>query len=220
MIETLIVDDHDILRAGLKHILAESGDIVVAGEAGDGFEALAKLRAGRWDAMVLDMSMPGRSGVELIKQIKQEFPRLPILILSMHREDVYAVRALKAGASGYLCKDNAESQLAPAIRKVAGGGLFISAAVAERLAADMLKGGKAADAPRHTLLSDREYEVFGHLVGGAGLTEIGRRLHLSVKTVSTHKTRILEKLGLGNTAELVRYAIRHGLLAEHEDRRP
>ena len=218
MIQTLIVDDHDILRAGLKHILAESGDIVVTAEAGNGIEALAKLRAGRWDAMVLDMSMPGRSGVELIKQIKQEFPRLPILILSMHREDVYAVRALKAGAAGYLCKDNAEAQLAQAIRKVAGGGLFINPAVAERLAADMLRGVDA-DVPRHTQLSDREYEVFGHLVAGEGLTEIGRQLHLSVKTVSTHKTHILEKLGLANTAELVRYAMRHNLLPEQDDRR-
>ena len=216
MIETLIVDDHDILRAGLKHILAETGDIVVTAEAGNGNDALAKLRAGRWDAMVLDMSMPGRSGVELIKQIKQEFPRLPVLILSMHREDIYAVRALKAGASGYLCKDNAEAQLAQAIRKVAGGGLFISPAVAERLAVDMLHG-VSADAPRHAQLSDREYEVFDRLIAGEGLTDIGRQLNLSVKTVSTHKTHIFEKLGVGNTAELVRYAIRHGLLPEQDE---
>lgn len=216
MIETIIVDDHDILRAGLKHILADSGDIAVTAEAGNGNEALARLRSGRWDAMVLDMSMPGKSGVELIKQIKQEFPRLPILILSMHREDIYAVRAFKAGASGYLCKDNAEAQLAQAIRKVAGGGVFISPAVAERLAMDMMQGNKS-DAPPHTQLSDREYEVFQHLVAGEGLTDIGRRLNLSVKTVSTHKTRIMEKLQVTNTAELVRYAMRHGLTAEQDE---
>jgi DNA-binding NarL/FixJ family response regulator len=218
MINIIIVDDHDILRAGLKHILADTADIAVTAEASNGNEALAKVRTGNWDAMVLDMSMPGRSGIELIKQLKHEFPKLPILILSMHREDVYAVRAFKAGVSGYLCKDNAEAQLAQAIRKVAGGGLFISQAVAERLAADKLQGGSAG-APRHTQLSDREYEVFGHLVAGEGLTEIGRRLHLSVKTVSTHKTHILEKLGLANTAELVRYAMCHDLLVEPEEPR-
>lgn len=215
MIDILIVDDHDILRAGLKHILSETGDIAVTAEAGNGVEALARLRSGRWDAMVLDMSMPGKSGVDLIRQIKQEFPKLPILVLSMHREDIYAVRAFKAGAAGYLCKDNAEAQLAQAIRKVAGGGVFISPAVAEKLAVDMLQG-HTPDAPPHAQLSDREYEVFQHLVAGEGLTEIGRQLNLSVKTVSTHKTRIMEKLGLGNTAELVRYAMRHGLLADQD----
>ncbi|MDK9724634.1 MAG: response regulator transcription factor [Sterolibacteriaceae bacterium MAG5] len=215
MIDILIVDDHDILRAGLKHILSETGDIAVTAEAGNGIEALARLRNGRWDAMVLDMSMPGKSGVDLIRQIKQEFPKLPILVLSMHREDIYAVRAFKAGAAGYLCKDNAEAQLAQAIRKVAGGGVFISPAVAEKLAVDMLQG-HTLDALPHAQLSDREYEVFQHLVAGEGLTEIGRQLNLSVKTVSTHKTRIMEKLGLGNAAELVRYAIRHGLLADQD----
>ena len=215
MIDILIVDDHDILRAGLKHILSETGDIAVTAEAGNGVEALARLRSGRWDAMVLDMSMPGKSGVDLIRQIKQEFPKLPILVLSMHREDIYAVRAFKAGAAGYLCKDNAEAQLAQAIRKVAGGGVFISPAVAEKLAVDMLQGHNP-DALPHTQLSDREYEVFQHLVAGEGLTDIGRQLNLSVKTVSTHKTRIMEKLGLGNTAELVRYAMRHGLLADQD----
>ncbi|CAG0997105.1 Response regulator UvrY [Rhodocyclaceae bacterium] len=215
MIEILIVDDHDILRAGLKHILSETGDIAVTAEAGNGVDALAKLRRGRWDAMVLDMSMPGKSGVDLIRQIKQEFPKLPILVLSMHREDIYALRAFKAGAAGYLCKDNAEAQLAQAISKVAGGGVFISPAVAEKLAMDMLQG-HTLDAHPHAQLSDREYEVFQHLVAGEGLTDIGRQLNLSVKTVSTHKTRIMEKLGLGNTAELVRYAIRHGLLADQD----
>lgn len=217
MIDIIIVDDHDILRAGLKHILADTPDIAVTAEAGNGNEALAKVRTGSWDAMVLDMSMPGRSGIELIKQLKHEFPKLPILILSMHREDVYAVRAFKAGASGYLCKDNAEAQLAQAIRKVAGGGMFISPAVAEKIAVGMLQGG-APDAPPHAQLSDREYQIFQHIVGGEGLTEIARQLNLSVKTVSTYKTRILEKLRLANASELVRYAVQHDLIPEKSER--
>jgi len=210
MIRILIADDHDILRAGLKHILQDSGDIVVAGEAGDGHEALAQVRSGKWDAMVLDLSMPGKSGIELIKQIKSEFPKLPILILSMHKEDLYAVRALKAGASGYLCKDSAETLLAQAIRKVAGGGLFINQAVAEKLAVEMLSGS-GSGAP-HSRLTDREYQVFLLVARGLGVTDIGRELNLSVKTVSTHKARILEKMDLANTAELIRYAIRHKLI--------
>lgn len=209
MIHILIADDHDILRAGLKHILADSGDIVVAGEAGNGIEALGLLRSGQWDAIVLDLTMPGRNGIELIKQIKGEFPKLPILILSMHKEDIYAVRALKAGASGYLCKDNAETQLAEAIRKVVGGGLFINQSVSEKLTMDILQG-RHNQLP-HNRLTDREYQIFLLLVQGLGVSEIGRQLSLSVKTVSTHKASILAKMGLGNTAELVRYAIQHRL---------
>lgn len=211
MIRLLIVDDHAILRTGLKHILAESADIVVAGEAGNGSEALAMLRDERWDAMVLDMSMPGRSGIELIKQIKAEYPKLPILVLSMHKEDLYAVRTLRAGASGYLCKDNAEPLLEQAIRKVAGGGLFINAELAEKLAVGMLAG--TSDAPPHTRLSDREYQIFEYLVAGKGVTDIAHDINLSVKTVSTYKSRIMQKLDLANAADLVRYAIRHELVA-------
>ena len=212
MIRILIVDDHAILRAGLKHILADCADIVVAGEAGDGFEALAKMRTEKWDAVVMDMTMPGKSGIELIKQMKSENPKLPILVLSMHKEDIYAVRTLKAGASGYLCKDNAEPQLEQAIRKVAAGGLFINPAVAEKLAMGMLS--HASDAPPHTRLSDREYQIFQYIVGGRGVTDISRELNLSVKTVSSYKTRVMQKMGLANAAELVRYAIRHGLAVE------
>lgn len=212
MIRILIADDHDILRAGLKHILQESRDIVVAGEASDGHEALAQVRSGKWDAVVLDMSMPGKSGIELIKQIKLEFPKLPILILSMYKEDLYAVRALKAGASGYLCKDNAETLLAQAIRKVAGGGLYINQAVAEKLAVEMLTGG--GEGSPHARLTDREYQVFLLIARGLGVTEIGRELNLSVKTVSTHKARILEKMNLGSAGELIHYAIRHELVDE------
>lgn len=209
MIRILIVDDHAILRAGLKHLLSEAGDIVVAGEAGNGVDALQLVRGSSWDAMVLDMSMPGKSGVELIRQIKAESPRLPILVLSMHAEDIYAVRALRAGAAGYLCKDNAETQLEAAIRKVAGGGRYITPAVAEQLAAELTGG--TADALPHTRLSDREYQVFRYIAAGLGVTEIGNALNLSVKTVSTHKAHLMQKMGFVNTAELIQYAIRHGL---------
>lgn len=215
MINVLIADDHAILRAGLKHLLSESADIVVAGEAGNGADALSLVRSGSWDAMVLDMTMPGKSGIELIKQIKAESPRLPILVLSMHAEDIYAVRALRAGAAGYLCKDNAETQLEQAIRKVAAGGLYITPTVAENLAAEML--GNVAETPPHTRLSDREYQVFRFVAAGLGLTEIGARLNLSVKTVSTHKAHIMQKMGLANTSELIQYALRHGLLDQNTE---
>lgn len=215
MIRILIADDHGILRAGLKHILSDCSDIEVAGEACDGHETLAQVRSGTWDTLVLDLSMPGRSGIDLIKQIKGEFPKLPILILSMHKEDIYAVRTLKAGASGYLCKDNAETQLADAIRKVASGGLFINSSVAEKLTREMLSGGQEA-AP-HTRLTDREYQIFFLVVRGQGVTHIARQLNLSVKTVSTHKASILSKMNLNNTADLIHYAIRHQLINEQDN---
>jgi DNA-binding NarL/FixJ family response regulator len=215
MIRILIADDHAILRAGLKHLLADATDIAVAGEASNGAEALALARATPCDALLLDMTMPGRSGIELIRQIKDEKPKLPILILSMHKEDIYAVRALRAGASGYLCKDNAESQLEAAIRKVAGGGLYINQAVAERLAQEMV-GGNAKVLP-HTQLSDREYQVFRDIAAGLGVTEISQRLNLSVKTVSTHKARLMQKMGFANTAELIQYAVKHELLDQASD---
>lgn len=212
MIRILIADDHAILRAGLKHLLSDYSDISVGGEAGDGHEALAKAQAEHWDVILLDMTMPGKSGIDLIKQLKQTVPKLPILVLSMHKEDVYAIRALKAGASGYLCKDNAEEQLVSALRKVAGGGLYITATVAEKLANDMLHGDPR-DTPPHTRLSDREYQIFQLIAAGESVTEIAQELNLSVKTISTHKTHILEKMGCTNVADLVRYAIRHGLLS-------
>ena len=212
MIKILIADDHAILRAGLKHMLSEYPDITVGGEASDGHEALAKAQAEEWDVMLLDMTMPGKSGIDLIKQLKLLVPRLRILILSMHKEDVYAVRALKAGASGYLCKDNAEEQLVAALRKVAAGGLFITTTVAEKLALDVLQGD-TQDVPPHTRLSDREYQIFQAIVAGASVSDIAQQLNLSVKTVSTHKTHIQEKMGCDSVADLVRYAIQHELLA-------
>lgn len=213
MIRILIVDDHAILRAGLKHLLSESADIVVAGEAANGVDALTLARSGAWDAMVLDMTMPGKSGIELIKQIKAENAKLPVLVLSMYAEDIYAVRALRAGASGYLCKDNAESQLEQAIRKVAAGGLYINPAVAEKLAVEVLgTTGNTTEALPHTRLSDREYEVLRHIAAGVGVTEISRLLNLSVKTVSTHKAHAMQKMGFANTAELIQYALKHNLV--------
>ena len=214
MIRILIADDHTILRDGLKQILSECRDMVVAGEADNGLEALKKVREEEWDVVVLDMSMPGKSGIELVKQMKSEKPKLPILILSMHKEDQYAVRTLKAGASGYLCKDSASAQLVSAIRKVASGGIFISPEVAEKLAHGLRP---MSDAPPHTLLSDREYQVFMMLVQGKGLTEIAADLSLSVKTVSTHKTRIQEKMNADNLSALIKYAIKHDLLADEDD---
>jgi DNA-binding NarL/FixJ family response regulator len=204
MIRVLIADDHKIVRDGLKGILAATADIEVAAEAAGGDEALALVRANDYDVALIDMSMPGLSGIDLVKRLRAEKPKLRLLVLSMHGEHQYAARALKAGAAGYLTKDSASEQLLGAIRKVAAGGVHIS----EAAAASLVSQQKAS----HEALSDREFEVMRLLVEGLGPTEIGERLHLSVKTVSTHKTRILEKLNLGSTAELVRYALEHKLL--------
>lgn len=208
MIRVVIADDHTIVREGLRQLLAAAGDIEVVAEAVDGFEVLARARSADFDVLVLDMSMPGKSGVELIRQLRTEKPKLRIVVLTMHQEHQYAVRAIKAGASGYLTKDGASAQLVHAIRKVAAGGAFISAEVAEQLAHQAQGAGAAAP---HEVLSDREFEVLRLLAAGVSLTEIGDRLHLSVKTISTHKSHILEKLALANQTELIRYAIAHGL---------
>lgn len=209
MIRVLLADDHAVVRAGLREILADTGDIRVAGEATNGQEALARVREQEFDVAVLDMSMPGRNGIELIKLVKAEKPGIRILVLSMHSEAQYAVRAIRAGASGYLGKESAADELVAAIRRIAGGGAYVSPETAERLALD---AGRASNAPPHTLLSDREYQVFQLIANGATVGEIARQLSLSVKTVSTHKTRILEKMGLANQAELIRYALEHKLL--------
>jgi len=205
MIRVLIADDHSIVRDGLKRILAASGDLEVAGEAASGEAALALVKANDYDVAMLDLSMPGLSGIDLIKRLKLEKPKLRILVLSMHGEQQYAARALKAGAAGYLNKDSASSLLLGALRKIAAGGVHIG----EAAAASLLQASAASP---HETLSDREFEVMRLLVEGLGPTEIAERLHLSVKTVSTHKTRILEKLNLGSTAELVRYAMEHRLV--------
>jgi DNA-binding NarL/FixJ family response regulator len=192
------------VRDGLKRILAATPDLEVAGEAADGDAALALVKENDYDVVMLDMSMPGLSGLDLIKRLRAEKPKLRILVLSMHHESQYAARVLKAGAAGYLNKDSASEVLLGALRKVAAGGVHIGDAAA----ASLLQAGEKP----HQALSDREFEVMRLLVEGLGPTEIGERLHLSVKTVSTHKTHILEKLGLGSIAELVRYALEHKLV--------
>ena len=209
MIRVLIADDHTIVREGLKQLLLAASGLEVAGEARDGHEVLERVRNGDFDVLLLDMSMPGKSGMELIRLVKSERPKLRILVLSMHAENQYAVRAVKAGASGYLTKDSAARDLVSAIRKVASGGAFISPEVAEALA---LSAMPQAEGPPHASLSDREYQVFRLLVGGKTVSDIAAELNLSSKTISTHKARLMEKMGLGNQAELVRYAIRHGLV--------
>lgn len=209
MIRILVADDHTLVREGLKQILSSAQDMLVAAEAVDGDQALLRVRTGEFDLALIDMSMPGLSGIELIKRLKLEKPKLRILVLSMHGEQQYAVRAYKAGASGYLTKDSASSQLVEAIRKIAAGGVYISAAAAEQLALGAMRNDAALP---HTALSDREFEVFRLIVAGISLTEIADGLHLSVKTVSTHKTHILQKMSMSGTAELVRYALEHQLL--------
>jgi len=211
VIRVLLADDHAIVRAGLKEILADTGDITVAAEATNGQEVMARVRGADFDVAVLDMSMPGRSGIELIKQVKDEKPRLRILVLTMHSEEQYAVRAFKAGASGFLTKEAAAEQLVAAIRRIAAGGAYVSPETAERL---VLDAAPRAEAAPHTLLSDREFQVLQMIAGGKTVGEIAKRLSLSVKTVSTHKTRILHKMGLANQAELIRYALEHKLLDE------
>jgi DNA-binding NarL/FixJ family response regulator len=208
-IRVLIADDHQIVRDGLRRILGADRGFECAGEATDGHQVLAAVRAGNFDVLLLDLSMPGRNGIDLIRQVKAERADLSVLVLSMHDEQQYAERAIRAGASGYLTKDTAATQLLSALRKIASGSLYITPAVAEALAMRLQDPG--SELP-HERLSDREYEVFRLIVGGHPLTAIGQQLHLSVKTVSTHKTHILEKLNLGSVAELVRYAVAHNLL--------
>jgi len=209
MIRLVIADDHAIVREGLKRIVADAPEVQIVAEAADGHEVLRIVREQEFDVLVQDLSMPGRSGMELIRLVKAERPKLRILVLSMHEETQYAVRAIKSGASGYLTKESAPGQLVQAIRKIAAGGAFISAEVAEQLALGAMPGG-VQKAP-HDVLTDREFEVFRGLVAGESVTDIGTRLKVSVKTVSTHKANLMQKLGLQNQSELVRYAIRHGL---------
>ncbi len=208
MIRIALADDHAIVREGLKHILVRVPDFEVVGEAADGHEVLRLVREVPLDLLVLDLSMPGRSGMELIKLVHAEKPRIRILVLSMHHEVQYAVRAIKLGASGYLTKESAPGELEQALRKIAAGGAYVSAEVAQALALGAMPD---AERPPHQTLSTREFEVFQRLVAGESVTDIAQQLHLSVKTVSTHKSNLMGKLGVGNSSELVRYAIRHGL---------
>jgi DNA-binding NarL/FixJ family response regulator len=208
LIRIVIADDHAIVREGLKRIVSSISGMQVVGEAADGNQALQRVREIEFDVLMLDLSMPGRSGMELIKLVRAEKPKLRILILSMHQEMQYAVRAIKSGASGYLTKESAPTQLEQAIRKIAQGGAFISAEVAEQLALGAMPDSAVVP---HECLSNREFEVFRLLVDGVSLTDIGNQLHLSVKTVSTHKANLMQKMGLRNMSEVVRYAVAHGL---------
>lgn len=210
-LRVLIADDHAIVREGLKQILADTGDIVVAAEAASGIEALKLARGGKFDVMLLDISMPDRSGIDVLKQIRQEFPNLAVLMLSMHREDLYAIRSLKAGASGYLNKQSAPDELVTAIRQVAQGDKYISPALAQQLANQI---GDDRQVPAHETLSDREYQTLVMISSGKTVSEIAAELLLSVKTISMYRTRLLQKMKLRHNAELTHYAIRNGLVQD------
>lgn len=207
MVSILIGDDHAIVRSGLKQIIATTADLQVAGEAAQGAEVLAALRARDYDLLLVDMTMPGLSGVDLIRRVKAEWPLLPVLVLSMLNEAQIASRALRAGAVGYVTKDCEPEVLLAAIRKVAVGGRFIDPALVNAI---VFETG-TSDAPPHEVLSDREFQVLQLLAGGCSLNEIGDKLNISAKTISTHKMRLMQKLKLENNAALMRYAIRHGL---------
>jgi two-component system invasion response regulator UvrY len=209
MIKVLVADDHPVVREGLKQILSEAQDIDVAAEAEDGHELLEKVRKQAFDVVVLDLTMPGLMGLDALKQLKSEHPNLPILILSIHPEEQYALRVLRAGASGYLTKASAPDRLIGAIRKVHRGGNYVSSSLAERLA-DELRGD-ITKLP-HEFLSDREYQVMCLIASGKTVTEIGDQLALSVKTVSTYRSRILEKMRMKTNAELTHYAIENKLV--------
>ncbi len=208
-IKILLADDHTIVREGLKQILAETPDMIVVDEAKNGQEVLDKIQQNDHDVVLLDISMPGRSGLDVLKQIKTEKPRMAVLVLSMYSEEQYALRALKAGASGYLTKESAPDRLIEAIRKVSDGRKYISPSVAEKLAFNLELG---EERPPHESLSDREYQVMCMIASGKTVKEIAADLALSVKTISTYRTRILEKMGLKNNAALTHYAVQNRLV--------
>lgn len=210
MIRVLIVDDHAVVRQGIRQILADHPDIEVADEAGTEQEAIDKARTGRCSLVLLDLSLPGRGGLEVLKQLREELPRLPVLVLTMHPEDQYAVRTIRSGAAGYLTKQSAPEELVRAVRQVAAGRRYLTAAVAERLA-DQVRHDDSR--PRHEALSDREFQVLRAIAAGRTVSDIARELALSVKTVSTYRARILEKMELRNNAELTHYAFQHGLVS-------
>jgi DNA-binding NarL/FixJ family response regulator len=214
MIKVLLADDHTLVRDGLRHILQNASGFDVTGEACDSATTIALVRSTDAQVLVLDLSMPGRNGVELIRQIKDEKPALRILVLTMHAEQQYAVRAFKAGASGYLTKESASAELVGAVSKVASGGVYVSLAMAERFAQSL---NEPPETLPHQRLSDREFDVFRRIVAGQSITEIAQALSVSVKTISTHKTRILEKMQMPNDNGLVRYAIRHKLFDDEND---
>ncbi|MBI5471725.1 MAG: response regulator transcription factor [Ignavibacteriae bacterium] len=209
MIRILIADDHAIVRQGLKQVIADQNDMQLAGEASNGNEVLAFLEKHKVDVVVLDVTMPGRNGIEVLKDIHQRYPTLPVLVLSMHPEDQYALRALRAGASGYITKESAPTELVSAIRKVMRGRKYISESVADSMLGEI--SSERTKEP-HELLSDREFEVLRMIASGKSLTEIAAELSLSIKTISTYRGRILDKMRLKNNAELTHYAISNKLI--------
>ena len=209
MTRILVADDHQIVRAGLKNLLAEYKEFDVAGEAGSGTDALKMVRESDWDVVLLDISMPDMNGIDTLKQIKRSKPDLPVLILTMHPEDHYAINLLRAGANGYVCKECAPEQLVGAIRTVASGRRYVSPALGDQLAGDLSGDSQKA---LHTDLSEREFQVFCKLAAGQAVSEIADELFLSVKTVSTYRSRILEKMGMKTNANITYYAIKHGLI--------
>lgn len=209
MIRVLICDDHAIVRQGLKQIIAETSDIRGVAEAGGYPEVMKPLREGGIDLLLLDISLPGKNGIEILKLVKKEFPKLPVLILSMYPEDQYAVRAIRAGAGGYLTKQSAADQLVTAIRRVVTGRKYITPELAEALANTL---GRDVSAAPHASLSDREYQTMCLIASGKALSQIADELSLSAKTVSVYRARLLEKMGLANNAEITHYALKHGLV--------
>jgi len=209
MIRLLIADDHAIFREGLKHILEEHPDIIVADEAKNGQEVLDNIWKREYDMVLLDIGMPGMPAIEVLKKVKNDKPRLPILVLSMYPEEQYAVRVIKAGASGYLTKESAPEELITAIRKITAGRKYITSSVAEKLAAEVEPD---AARPAHHTLSDREFEVFRLIASGKTVTQVADALFLSVKTISTYRSRILEKMKMKTNAELMHYALKHHMI--------
>ena len=210
MTRILIADDHSIMRQGIRQVLALAVDFDVVEEASNGWEVIEKLRAQPFDLLLLDMTMPGPSGADLVKRVRDEYPDLPVLILSMHSESQIAARALKAGAQGYLTKDNEPDILIAAVRKVAAGGRYIDPDLATKL---VFETGMSGESQLHEALSDREYQILLRIAQGHSLNDMAEELHLSAKTVSTYKMRLMRKLGLTTTAELVRYALQYQLIS-------
>lgn len=210
MLKLLIADDFPLFRRGVKDLLTDGLGAVMVGECGNAHELLDLARRKKWDVVILDIAMPGTTGTEALKQLKSEYPKLPVLVLSMHPEDQYAVRMLKAGADGYMTKASAPEELVEAVKKLLGGGQYVSPTLAEKLA--LTVKARIEGAP-HECLSDREYEVLCLIASGKTVSEIAERMHLGVTTISTYRARILDKMNLKNNAELTRYALERGLVS-------